>query len=100
MFFDTVIVCSVTGSTQAGMIAGLRGQRARERRVIGIDASAKPDRDARAGRSDRAFTAAPSASAASSRDDEIILDERYHAGIYGIPDARRSMRCAPPRLEA
>ena len=20
------------------------------------------------------------------RDDEIILDERYHAGIYGIPD--------------
>jgi 1-aminocyclopropane-1-carboxylate deaminase len=20
------------------------------------------------------------------RDDELILDERYHAGIYGIPD--------------
>ena len=20
------------------------------------------------------------------RDDEIVLDERYHAGIYGIPD--------------
>ena len=20
------------------------------------------------------------------RDDEVILDERYHAGIYGIPD--------------
>ena len=20
------------------------------------------------------------------RDDEIILDDRYHAGIYGIPD--------------
>ena len=22
------------------------------------------------------------------RDDEIVLDERYHAGIYGIPDER------------
>jgi len=21
------------------------------------------------------------------RDDEVILDERYHAGTYGIPDA-------------
>ena len=25
VFFDTIVVCSVTGSTQAGMIAGLRG---------------------------------------------------------------------------
>ena len=29
VFFDTVIVCSVTGSTQAGMIAGLRRSRTR-----------------------------------------------------------------------
>src|SRR6187431_3573177 len=41
VFFDTIIVCSVTGSTQAGMIAGF-ADRPRERRVIGIDASAKP----------------------------------------------------------
>src|ERR1700685_3577688 len=40
IFFDTIIVCSVTGSTHAGMIAGFAGQ-ARPRRVIGIDASAK-----------------------------------------------------------
>ena len=40
VFFDTVVVCSVTGSTQAGMIAGFSVQR-RPRRVIGIDASAK-----------------------------------------------------------
>jgi hypothetical protein len=41
VFFDTVIVCSVTGSTQAGMVAGFLADRAaggRERRVIGIDA--------------------------------------------------------------
>ena len=42
VFFDTVIVCSVTGSTQAGMIAGFAGQE-RPRRVIGIDASARID---------------------------------------------------------
>ena len=41
VFFDTVIVCSVTGSTQAGMIAGFAGQDT-ERRVIGIDGSARP----------------------------------------------------------
>ena len=36
-----MIVCSVTGSTQAGMVAGFAAQE-RERRVIGIDGSAKP----------------------------------------------------------
>ena len=41
VFFDTIVVCSVTGSTQAGMIAGFAGQE-RERRVIGIDGSARP----------------------------------------------------------
>ena len=40
LFFDTIIVCSVTGSTHAGMIAGFAGQD-RPRRVIGIDASAR-----------------------------------------------------------
>src|SRR6516165_422917 len=39
LFFDTVVVCSVTGSTQAGMIAGFAGQD-RPRRVLGIDGSA------------------------------------------------------------
>src|SRR3954464_584223 len=41
VFFDTIVVCSVTGSTQAGMIAGFAAQEA-ERRVIGIDGSARP----------------------------------------------------------
>src|SRR6059036_1656083 len=41
VFFDTVIVCSVTGSTQAGMVAGFAAQE-RGRRVIGIDGSARP----------------------------------------------------------
>ena len=43
VFFDTIVVCSVTGSTQAGMIAGFAalGDR-RPRRVLGVDGSAKP----------------------------------------------------------
>src|SRR5215475_11394435 len=39
VFFDTIVVCSVTGSTQAGMVAGFALQDV-ERRVLGIDGSA------------------------------------------------------------
>jgi 1-aminocyclopropane-1-carboxylate deaminase len=85
VFFDTVIVCSVTGSTQAGMIAGFAGQE-RGRRVIGIDGSAKPqethDQVARIARQ----TAELIELGRDLRDDEIVLDDRYHAGTYGIPD--------------
>jgi 1-aminocyclopropane-1-carboxylate deaminase len=107
VFFDTIIVCSVTGSTQAGMIAGFAdgpradGTTARPRRVIGIDGSAKPvetrDQVARIAR----FTAKAIGLERDVRDDEIILDDRYHAGIYGIPDASTlsAMRLVA-RLEA
>jgi 1-aminocyclopropane-1-carboxylate deaminase len=84
-FFDTIVVCSVTGSTQAGMIAGFAAQE-RERRVIGIDGSAKPDETreqvARIARN----TAALIEAGRELRHDEIVLDDRYHAGTYGIPD--------------
>src|SRR5919199_2107121 len=39
VFFDTVVVCSVTGSTQAGMVAGFALQD-RPRSLLGIDGSA------------------------------------------------------------
>jgi 1-aminocyclopropane-1-carboxylate deaminase len=100
MFFDTIIVCSVTGSTQAGMLAGF-ADRAGERRIIGIDGSAKPDETrAQVARIAR-FTAQAVGLERDLRDDEIILDDRYHAGIYGIPDASTldAMRLAA-RLEA
>ncbi len=83
--FDTIIVCSVTGSTQAGMIAGFALQD-RRRRVIGIDGSATPretwDQVARIARD----TALKVGLDRELSDEEIVLDERYHAGIYGIPD--------------
>ena len=67
------------------MIAGFALQD-RPRRVIGIDGSAKPaetrDQIARIARN----TAALIGLERDLRDDEIILDERYHAGTYGIPD--------------
>ena len=87
VFFDTIVVCSVTGSTQAGMIAGFAGQE-RERRVLGIDGSAKPaetrDQVARIARG----TAELIGLGRDLREDEILLDERFHAGTYGIPDGQ------------
>jgi 1-aminocyclopropane-1-carboxylate deaminase len=100
VFFDTVVVCSVTGSTQAGMLAGFAGQE-RERRVIGIDGSARPaETHEQVARIARA-TAALIEVGRELRDDEIVLDDRYHAGTYGIPDDRTldAMRTAA-RLEA
>jgi 1-aminocyclopropane-1-carboxylate deaminase len=85
VFFDTIVVCSVTGSTQAGMIAGFAGQE-RERRVIGIDGSARPsetrEQVARIARN----TAGLIGLGRDLHEEEIVLDDRYHAGTYGIPD--------------
>jgi len=84
VFFDTVIVCSVTGSTHAGMIAGFAGQ-SRPRRVIGIDASAKleatRDQVARIARS----TAELIGLGRDLRDDEITVLEGWAGDYYGIP---------------
>src|SRR5262245_45655637 len=85
VFFDPIVVCSVTGSTQAGMVAGFALGEPR-RRVIGIDGSAKPaETRAQVERIARA-TAELIGVGRELRDDEVILDERYHAGTYGIPD--------------
>jgi 1-aminocyclopropane-1-carboxylate deaminase len=91
VFFDTIVVCSVTGSTQAGMVAGfavLEDAGGRPRRVVGIDGSATPietrDQVLRIARR----TAAAIGLERDLRPDEVILDDRYHAGVYGIPDER------------
>jgi 1-aminocyclopropane-1-carboxylate deaminase len=87
VFFDTVIVCSVTGSTQAGMTAGFAAQE-RPRRVIGIDASAKPEETL--GQVSRIARQTPELIEIGRdlRSDEVILDARYHAGTYGLADER------------
>jgi 1-aminocyclopropane-1-carboxylate deaminase len=87
VFFDTVVVCSVTGSTQAGMVAGFAAQK-RARRVIGIDGSAKPEETLAQVTRIAQRTAELIEVGRELTPDELILDERYHAGTYGIPDDR------------
>jgi 1-aminocyclopropane-1-carboxylate deaminase len=87
VFFDTIVVCSVTGSTQAGMIAGFAGQE-RRRHVLGIDGSATVQQTweqiARIARR----TAESIGLDRELRDDEIVLLDEWHAGTYGIPDGK------------
>jgi len=88
VFFDTIVVCSVTGSTQAGMIAGfavLEDAGGRKRRVIGIDGSATvPETHAQVRRIAQR-TAGMIGLDRDLRDDEVILDDRFHEGVYGVP---------------
>jgi 1-aminocyclopropane-1-carboxylate deaminase len=84
VFFDTIIVCAVTGSTQAGMIAGFAGQ-PRPRRVIGIDASAKIDETQAQVAKIARNTAELIGLARPIRDDEITVFEGWAGDYYGIP---------------
>src|SRR5699024_9316432 len=88
VFFDTVVVCTVTGSTHAGMIAGfaaleeLTGVR---RRVIGIDASTTIEKTR-----DQVWRIARNTAelielGRELRDDEITVLEGWAGELYGIP---------------
>jgi 1-aminocyclopropane-1-carboxylate deaminase len=85
IFFDTIVVCSVTGSTQAGMIAGF-AQRNRPRRVLGIDASAKPTQTREQILRIAQTTGELLHLKTPISGKDVELNEDYHAGIYGIPD--------------
>ncbi len=82
--FDYIIVCSVTGSTQAGMVVGFAAD-GRARNVIGIDASGTPEQThaqilriaqntAEKIGLDKAITA-----------DDVILNKDYAYPAYGVP---------------
>ncbi|MGV9769567.1 1-aminocyclopropane-1-carboxylate deaminase [Microbacterium sp. NPDC003461] len=85
VFFDTIVVCSVTGSTHAGMIAGFAAQD-RPRTIIGIDASAKIDetRDQVARIARR--TATMIGVERELTDDDIDVRAGWAGPAYGIPD--------------
>ncbi len=104
VFFDTIIVCTVTGSTHAGMIAGfaaleeLTGVR---RRVLGIDASATiektRDQVARIARN----TAELIELGRDLRDDEIRVLEGWAGELYGLPvDSTMDAMALGAELEA
>jgi 1-aminocyclopropane-1-carboxylate deaminase len=81
--FDYVIVCSVTGSTQAGMVVGFAHD-GRARRVIGIDASAKPEETRAAVLKIARNTAELVGLNRPIEDEDVVLDERYAYPEYGI----------------
>jgi 1-aminocyclopropane-1-carboxylate deaminase len=86
VFFDTIVVCTVTGSTHAGMIAGFAGQD-RPRRVLGIDASATIDRTREQVARIARHTADLIGLGRPLRDDEITVLEGWAGDRYGIPVA-------------
>ncbi|ACA14842.1 1-aminocyclopropane-1-carboxylate deaminase [Methylobacterium sp. 4-46] len=84
--FDYIVVCTVTGSTHAGMLVGF-AKDGRERRVIGIDASATPAQT-------RAQVLEIARRTADLVDlgrelsaDDVVLNEDYAYPIYGVPSA-------------
>lgn len=88
VIFDTIIVCTVTGSTHAGMVAGfaaLEDLTGVKRRVLGIDASATlaktRDQVERIAR----HTAELIELGRDLRPDEIQVLEGWAGDLYGIP---------------
>ncbi|GAA4884913.1 1-aminocyclopropane-1-carboxylate deaminase [Actinomycetospora straminea] len=86
VFFDTIIVCTVTGSTHAGMIAGFAAQEP-ARRVIGIDASATLQKTRDQVERIARHTAELIGLGRELRDDEITVLEGWAGDLYGIPVA-------------
>ena len=93
LFFDTIIVCAVTGSTMGGMVAGFKLAQKKlgspKRTIIGIDASGESkvaqthDQILRIAK----FTGEKiGLSADDITKDDIHLDPNYNAKVYGIPD--------------
>jgi 1-aminocyclopropane-1-carboxylate deaminase len=86
LFFDTVIVCTVTGSTHAGMIAGFALEDRPGRRVLGIDASATLEQTTEQVTRIATDTAERIDLGRPLRDDEITLVPGYEGPAYGVPD--------------
>lgn len=88
VFFDTIVVCTVTGSTHAGMIAGfaaLEDLTGRPRRILGIDASATLDKTIDQVTRIARNTAALIELGRDLRADEITVLEGWAGDLYGIP---------------
>ena len=84
--FDFIIVCTVTGSTHAGMIVGF-AKDGRAENVIGIDASCTPQQT-RAQVLDIAQKTAELVGlgrAITAKD--VVLKEEYAYPVYGVPSA-------------
>ncbi|KAI5781802.1 1-aminocyclopropane-1-carboxylate deaminase [Geopyxis carbonaria] len=88
--YGVVVVCVVTGSTMAGMVAGFRALElagGRKRRVVGIDASADVEATRRQTlRIARDTMERIGGRREDVREEDVVVDGRFHAGVYGVPD--------------
>ncbi len=82
--FDYIVVCSVTGSTQAGMLVGFAAD-GRAERVIGIDASAKPEQTRSQIMRIAHNTAELVELGRAIVEADVVLDTRYAYPEYGLP---------------
>ena len=84
--FDYIVVCTVTGSTHAGMIVGF-AKDGRSGKVIGIDASCTP-RQTRAQVLDIAQKTAELVNLGREiTAEDVVLKEDYAYPVYGVPSA-------------
>jgi len=83
--FDYIVVCSVTGSTQAGMVVGFAAH-GRANRVIGIDASATPAKTKAQILRIAQNTAKLVELGREITDQDMVLDPRYGGPAYGLPN--------------
>ena len=82
--FDYIVVCTVTGSTHAGMIVGF-AKDGRQRRVIGIDASGTPQQTQNQVLSIAQNTAELVDLGQDITVDDVVLMEDYAYPAYGVP---------------
>ena len=82
--FDYIIVCTVTGSTHAGMSVGFAAD-GRERKVIGIDASFTPKQTKAQVLEIVQRTADLVELGRTLGEDDIVLIEDYAYPAYGVP---------------
>jgi 1-aminocyclopropane-1-carboxylate deaminase len=82
--FDYIVVCTVTGSTHAGMLVGFAAD-GRARRVIGIDASATPAQTRAQVLQIAQNTAALVELGTPIVEDDVVLVEDYAYPLYGVP---------------
>jgi 1-aminocyclopropane-1-carboxylate deaminase len=81
--FDYVVVCTVTGSTHAGMVVGF-AEDGRQRNVIGIDASFTPAQT-RAQVLDIAQKTSALVGGKAITEADVVLEEAYAHPAYGLP---------------
>ncbi|WP_353642744.1 1-aminocyclopropane-1-carboxylate deaminase [Mesorhizobium sp. WSM2239] len=82
--FDYIVVCTVTGSTHAGMLVGF-AKEGRQRTVIGIDASATPAQTKAQVLNIAQHTAKLVDLGTEIVEEDVVLLEEYAGPSYGVP---------------